>query len=152
MLMNEMHESTARPRSEPEAKLGMVINCAAYQGGCRVADIDLDRAREVDTSDGRFVWIGLHEPDQELLHTVQQRSDEQMTAHRSSLPRQADVYSARWDQLYDRRVYGLCRSLLDCRVGSTQEQRQPAREQLQFEFAKFSQDGTDPLMHLGLSA
>lgn len=73
MLMNEMHESTARPRSNPEAKQGMVINCAAYQGGCRVADIDLDRAREVDTSDGRFVWIGLHEPDQELLHTVQQR-------------------------------------------------------------------------------
>ena len=51
----------------------MVINCAAYQGGCRVADIDLDQARKVDTSDGRFVWIGLHEPDQPLLRTVQQR-------------------------------------------------------------------------------
>ena len=50
-----------------------MINCAAYQGGCRVADIDLDQAREVDTRDGRFVWIGLHEPDQALLHTVQQR-------------------------------------------------------------------------------
>jgi magnesium transporter len=73
MSMNEMRESTRRPRSEPEAKQGMVINCAAYQGGCRVADIDLVRAREVETSDGRFVWIGLHEPDQELLHTVQQR-------------------------------------------------------------------------------
>jgi len=42
--------------------------------------------------------------------------------------------------------------LLDKRVGSTQERRKPVREQLQFEFAKFSQDGTDPLMHLGLSA
>jgi hypothetical protein len=51
----------------------MVINCAAYQGGCRVADIDLDQARKVDTSDGRFVWIGLHEPDQPLLRMVQQR-------------------------------------------------------------------------------
>ena len=30
-------------------------------------------AREVDTSDGRFVWISLHEPDQPLLRTVQQR-------------------------------------------------------------------------------
>jgi magnesium transporter len=51
----------------------MVINCAAYKGGCRIADIDLEQARELDTSDGRFVWIGLHEPDQALLRTVQQR-------------------------------------------------------------------------------
>ena len=51
----------------------MVINCAAYQGGCRVGDIDLDQARKFDTSEGRFVWIGLHEPDQPLLRTVQQR-------------------------------------------------------------------------------
>jgi magnesium transporter len=62
-----------RPPPELDTKHGMVINCAAYQGGCRVADIDLDQAREVDTRDGRFVWIGLHEPDQALLHTVQQR-------------------------------------------------------------------------------
>ena len=73
--MNEMYESSARPRPElaGDAKHGMVINCAAYQGGCRIADIDLDQARKVDTSDGGFVWIGLHEPDQALLHTVQQR-------------------------------------------------------------------------------
>jgi magnesium transporter len=70
----EMYEASVRPRPEPDdAKQGMVINCAAYQGGCRVADIYLNQARNVDTSDGRFVWIGLHEPDQALLHTVQQR-------------------------------------------------------------------------------
>jgi len=51
----------------------MVINCAAYQDGRRIADINLDQAREVDASDGRFVWIGLHEPDQPLLRMVQQR-------------------------------------------------------------------------------
>jgi magnesium transporter len=74
--MSETYESSTRPRPEPEAgdvRRGMVINCAAYQGGCRVADIDLDQARKVDTSDGRFVWIGLHEPDQPLLRVVQQR-------------------------------------------------------------------------------
>ena len=74
--MSEMYESSVRPRPEPgagDAKQGMVINCAAYQGGCRVADIDLDQARKVDTSGGRFVWIGLHEPDQPLLRAVQQR-------------------------------------------------------------------------------
>ena len=70
-----MHESSARPPPEVtgDANQGMVINCAAYRGGCRVADIDLDQARKVDTSDGGFVWIGLHEPDQPLLRTVQQR-------------------------------------------------------------------------------
>ena len=71
-----MYESSVQPEPKPgtgDAKQGMVINCAAYQGGCRVADIDLDQARKVDTSDGRFVWIGLHEPDQPLLRTVQQR-------------------------------------------------------------------------------
>ena len=74
--MSEIYGSLARTRREPgagDARQGMVINCAADQGGCRVADIDLDQARKVDTSDGRFVWIGLHEPDQPLLRMVQQR-------------------------------------------------------------------------------
>ena len=53
--------------------MGMVVNCAAYQGGCRVADVDLNQAHSVDAGQGGFVWIGLHEPDQELLRTVQKR-------------------------------------------------------------------------------
>src|SRR6266545_3147558 len=53
--------------------MSQVVNCAAYQGGCRVAEIDVDQAGPVDTGDGRFVWIGLHEPDQDLLRTVQTR-------------------------------------------------------------------------------
>jgi magnesium transporter len=69
--MDELHQSSVSPR--PGEERGMVINCAAYKGGCRIADIDLEQARELDTSDGRFVWIGLHEPDQRLLRTVQQR-------------------------------------------------------------------------------
>jgi|GEM_PF-2283740 hypothetical protein len=43
--MSETYESSTRPRPEPgagDARRGMVVNCAAYQGGCRVADIDLD--------------------------------------------------------------------------------------------------------------
>src|SRR6266567_136230 len=56
-----------------EETMSMVINCAAYQNGCRVADVDLEQAGRVDTGQGRFVWIGLHEPDEALLRTVQQR-------------------------------------------------------------------------------
>src|SRR5262245_52533458 len=51
----------------------MVVNCAAYHCGCRVADIDRGQAGPVDTGEGRFVWIGLHEPDEELLRKVQAR-------------------------------------------------------------------------------
>ena len=71
-----MSEASVQAPPEPKAagaKQGMVINCAAYHGGCRVADINLAEARKVDTSEGRFVWIGLHEPDEPLLRTVQQR-------------------------------------------------------------------------------
>jgi hypothetical protein len=39
----EMYEVAARPQLEPDTKQGMVINCATYQGGRRVADIDLDQ-------------------------------------------------------------------------------------------------------------
>ena len=68
--MDELHQSSAPPRPGTDAERGMVINCAAYKGGCRIADIDLEQARELDTSDGRFVWIGLHEPDQAPLRTA----------------------------------------------------------------------------------
>lgn len=53
--------------------MDVIINCAAYQGGCRVADVDLEQAANADTAKGDFVWIGLHEPDEATLKTVQQR-------------------------------------------------------------------------------
>jgi hypothetical protein len=52
-----MSVSSVQARPEPkaaDAKQGTVINCAAYHGGRRVADIDLDQARKIDISDGRF--------------------------------------------------------------------------------------------------
>jgi magnesium transporter len=62
--------------------MGMVINCAAYQEGRRVAEIDIERdaAAVLDLASGdeaarvgRFVWLGLHEPSEELLRKVQRR-------------------------------------------------------------------------------
>lgn len=55
------------------ATADVVVNCAAYQGGCRVGDIDLDQAGGAEAAKGDFVWIGLHEPDEALLKNVQQR-------------------------------------------------------------------------------
>ena len=51
--------------------MGMVVDCAAYAGGTRVADLDIDQIEEVLRHEGQFVWLGLYEPDQPLLDRVQ---------------------------------------------------------------------------------
>jgi magnesium transporter len=48
-----------------------IINCAAYSGGQRVADIELNHVHEALTDTSQFVWIGLHEPSEEMLRQVQ---------------------------------------------------------------------------------
>jgi magnesium transporter len=61
--------------------MGMVVNCAAYQEGRRIADVDLQHdpesalevVRSTDSDRDRFIWLGLHEPDEELLRRVQRR-------------------------------------------------------------------------------
>ena len=49
-----------------------MVNCAAYAGGRRVADVDITAIAKVLKQEDRFVWIGLHEPDEALLRQVQQ--------------------------------------------------------------------------------
>jgi magnesium transporter len=49
----------------------MVVNCAAYARGRRVADVEIRDISEVLKQEDRFVWIGLHEPSEELLKEVQ---------------------------------------------------------------------------------
>ena len=55
----------------PGSSRGPVVACAAYAGGCRVADVAIEDISEVLTQDDRFVWIGLYEPDEPLLKEVQ---------------------------------------------------------------------------------
>jgi len=49
-----------------------VIACAAYAEGRRVGDVAIPDISEVLTHADRFIWIGLHEPDTELLREIQQ--------------------------------------------------------------------------------
>jgi magnesium transporter len=51
--------------------MGMIVDCAAYAEGCRVGSVTLDEIPEVLRHDGRFVWLGLYEPDEALLARVQ---------------------------------------------------------------------------------
>ena len=53
--------------------MNMVVGCAAYEGGRKIADLDIDKLDAFETGKGRFVWIGLHEPSPELLEKVQKR-------------------------------------------------------------------------------
>jgi len=49
-----------------------IVNCAAYAGGRRVADVRIEDIGEVLKQPDRFLWIGLHEPGEDLLRKVQQ--------------------------------------------------------------------------------
>jgi len=66
-------EDNADRRTVQLRNTDMLINCAAYKAGHRVAEIDLAQTNCIESAPGDFVWVGLHEPDEVLLRTVQQR-------------------------------------------------------------------------------
>ena len=55
-----------------ERQAAGVVNCAAYAQGRRLADLPLSDVSETLQASDRFVWIGLYEPDAEILRQVQQ--------------------------------------------------------------------------------
>ena len=52
--------------------MSAIVNSVAYAAGCRVTDVALDAVSDVLQDPSRFVWIGLHEPDEALLQKIQQ--------------------------------------------------------------------------------
>jgi magnesium transporter len=50
-----------------------VINCAAYAAGTRVGDLDVSHIGDALARPGEFVWLGLFEPDEQLLRQVQKQ-------------------------------------------------------------------------------
>lgn len=53
--------------------MSAVINCAAYSNGQRIADAKITDINQVLQQKDKFVWIGLHEPDEDLLLQAQQQ-------------------------------------------------------------------------------
>jgi magnesium transporter len=51
---------------------GAIVNCVAYAQGRRVGPIAIDDISEAIAVPGQFVWIGLREPGEPLLRTLQQ--------------------------------------------------------------------------------
>ena len=49
-----------------------IINCVAYADGSRVADVNLQDVHNALKDSRQFVWIGLHEPSEEILDKVKQ--------------------------------------------------------------------------------
>ena len=49
-----------------------VIACAAYADGRRIADLPLEDVSETLAEGGRFVWIGLYQPNETVLRQVQE--------------------------------------------------------------------------------
>ena len=59
--------------AEPLPRRQGVVNCALYQDGARIKDLAVEECGVFAASDGAVVWLGLHEPDADLLETVRQQ-------------------------------------------------------------------------------
>src|SRR5262249_39689306 len=49
----------------------MLVNCSAYEDGCKVADVPVDKISDYLQRPGCFVWVALNEPDAGELDAMQ---------------------------------------------------------------------------------
>jgi len=71
--MHDMNLMTTAPPAPPSTEKKMVVNCIAYRkDGRRIGDVTLEAISDVLAEPDTFVWVGLHEPDEELLLKLQQ--------------------------------------------------------------------------------
>ena len=65
--LQSLSSEAARPGSTT------VIDCAAYCAGVRVADVGIEQIRGSLERNDHFVWLGLYEPEKDILRGVQQQ-------------------------------------------------------------------------------
>jgi magnesium transporter len=53
--------------------MSAIVNCVSYQGGRRIADVEIEQIGQTLKQTDQFIWIGLYEPSEELLKEVQQQ-------------------------------------------------------------------------------
>src|SRR5436189_3577360 len=49
----------------------MIVDCAEYCHGKRVSKVEVEHISEVLKEPDKFVWIGMQEPDEAMLKTIQ---------------------------------------------------------------------------------
>jgi magnesium transporter len=49
-----------------------IVNCAAYDDGCRIATIPIEDISDYLAAEKGFVWIGLYEPGEDMLKQMQE--------------------------------------------------------------------------------
>ncbi len=71
--MHRMNLMSPAPPAPPSTEKKMVVNCIAYRkDGSRIGDITLDEISDVLARPDTFVWVGLHEPNEDLLVKLQE--------------------------------------------------------------------------------
>jgi magnesium transporter len=65
-MANPLKLVSGQPKDTPG-----VVASAAYAGGKRVAEVPIEDVGEWSRKPGHFVWVGLHEPDLDLLRRLQ---------------------------------------------------------------------------------
>src|SRR4029453_2566134 len=55
-----------------EEMMGSIVSSVLYRAGRHAGNVDIDDAANILTEPDGFVWIGLHEPTQDVLRQVQQ--------------------------------------------------------------------------------
>jgi magnesium transporter len=50
----------------------MIVNCVSYADGKRMGAVEIEDISEILRFEGQFIWIGLHEPDEDLLRKIQE--------------------------------------------------------------------------------
>jgi magnesium transporter len=84
-----------------------IVGCAGYENGRRIADLDISESGGFAASGfGRFVWIGLYEPDEALLSIVQQ----QFGLHELAIEDAFRAHQRPKIEVYDRSVFMVLRT------------------------------------------
>src|SRR5215212_12093776 len=50
-----------------------VVNCAVYFDGRRVANVETNKISEILEHPNQFLWVGLHEPGEQILEQFQKQ-------------------------------------------------------------------------------
>jgi magnesium transporter len=55
-----------------DTRAPMLVNCAAYAKGRKIGDIEIEEISDVLEQETAFVWVGLHDPSEELMRKIQE--------------------------------------------------------------------------------